>query len=77
MGSRKTYGKEKKEKITSVSEYRHGCEFINPMLIMVSHDTVWGVMPLLGGGFLVVLTIVPFSLGWEDGGLFVIKFPFV
>ena len=48
------------------------------MLIMVSHDAVWGVVyASFGRWALVVLIVVPFPLGWEDGGLFVIEFFFV
>ena len=42
-GTRQSHGK---EKTTPVSECRHECEPVSTMLIMVSHDAIWGVMPL-------------------------------
>lgn len=39
-----------KKKVTPISGYRHECEFVRRMLIMVDHDVNYGVMPPLVGG---------------------------
>ena len=41
--------KKEKRKNNARTKYEHECKPVSPMLIMVSHDAVWGFMPLLGG----------------------------
>jgi hypothetical protein len=40
LGAPHRASKKRKEKIMPVSQYRHECEHVSPMLIMVSHDAL-------------------------------------